>query len=184
MISASMQAESTDLTLPPDHQWVDHPWVVPPCANPPWVAHPCASHRWVGRQFLKRRFQLSASQWPTLMEKLQLCSFSPLDSQVFHPFGCLNTYLAKNSPGVNLINCFPPYAELSCLAQIFCTIKKLLKNWAQGTKAGRRGAKQFMKSTLGVSRCQIVKNFVLVKKIGVKLLSLNLVSIKIDSNKK
>ena len=60
-----------------------------------------------------------------------------------------STTKSLEQKGVDFINCFMPYAELSRLAPNFCASKKLLKSWAQGAKVWRRGAKPFMKSTLG-----------------------------------
>ena len=79
-----------------------------------------------------------------------------------HAFACPNTqhlsqyYFAhfhnrlniNSSLGVDFIKDFAPYAHLLRPAPIFCVSKKLLKSWAQGAKAGRRGLKPFMKSTL------------------------------------
>ena len=57
---------------------------------------------------------------------------------------------SKNSTGVDFINCFAPCADLLRPTPNICASKKLLKNWVQGAKVGRKGAKLFMKSTPGV----------------------------------
>ena len=59
----------------------------------------------------------------------------------------IKLFCFKGCSGVDFINCFAPYAKLSCLALNFCASKKLLKSWAQGLKVGRRGAKPIMKLT-------------------------------------
>ena len=57
---------------------------------------------------------------------------------------------SKNSTGVDFINCFAPCADLLRPTPNICASKKLLKNWVQGAKVGRKGAKLFMKLTPGV----------------------------------
>ena len=52
--------------------------------------------------------------------------------------------------GADFINYFAPCADLLRPAPNICTIKKLLKSWAQGAIVGRKGAKPLMESTPGL----------------------------------